>query len=469
LHLKRTLSITAIVCLTLALATSVIAQANADWATFKADSAHSGVGTGTPILNPKLLWNRTYWGIQAWSSPAVANGFIYLGFLSESSQKHWYGIFAVNASTGKPIWLYTPQENVFNAMSLPSPAISGDLVFFGLCGVVYALNATSGNVVWSSPTFGMNSSIISSPTIVDDMVFIGSDDRNVYACNAGNGSKIWNYTTDAAVISSPAVVNQVVYINSLNTAYALDATSGGKIWNISGLGIIKSSPTVVDNVAYFGSSNNNVYALNVTNGNIIWVYTANRGLWGSPFEASPTVDNGLVFICSASNQINWQTRVYALNASNGNELWTYQIGRYPFGSTLSLAPATVGGVVYVGSLDNTLFAYNATTGKVIWSYATSFGIGTTPAIVNGVIYIAGFGSDSFGGTIYALENSQTPTDSIPEFPAAAFLPLIVAAVVILAFTNKARKNIYRKAWVLVETLFNFSLHLSTARFRTGKT
>jgi outer membrane protein assembly factor BamB len=50
--------------------------------------------------------------------------------------------------------------------------------------------------------------------VVSGVVYVGSDDRNVYALNATNGDKIWAYATLGYVGSSPAVVNGVVYIGS---------------------------------------------------------------------------------------------------------------------------------------------------------------------------------------------------------------------------------------------------------------
>jgi outer membrane protein assembly factor BamB len=44
-------------------------------------------------------------------------------------------------------------------------------------------------------------------------------------------------------------------------------------------------------------------------------------------------------------------------------------------------------VVYIGSYDHKLYAFNATTGAVLWSYTTESNVGSDPTVVNGVIYI----------------------------------------------------------------------------------
>lgn len=48
-----------------------------------------------------------------------------------------------------------------------------------------------------------------SPVVIDDTVYIGSNDSNVYALDAAGGPN-WTYATDYPVVS-PAVVDDTVY------------------------------------------------------------------------------------------------------------------------------------------------------------------------------------------------------------------------------------------------------------------
>ena len=44
----------------------------------------------------------------------------------------------------------------------------------------------------------------------------------------------WSFTTGSSVLSSPAVANGVVYVGSNdNNVYALNATSGAKLWSFT--------------------------------------------------------------------------------------------------------------------------------------------------------------------------------------------------------------------------------------------
>jgi outer membrane protein assembly factor BamB len=56
--------------------------------------------------------------------------------------------------------------------------------------------------------------VFSSPAVVDDTVYIGSTDGRVYALAASDGSQQWQFQTGSNVLSSPAVVDGTVYVGS---------------------------------------------------------------------------------------------------------------------------------------------------------------------------------------------------------------------------------------------------------------
>ena len=64
------------------------------------------------------------------------------------------------------------------------------------------------------------------------------------------------------------------------------------------------------------------------------------------------------------------------------------------------SPAVAGGVVFVGSYDGKVYALNASTGALIWSYTTGASVFSSPAVAGGVVYV---GSDD--RKVYALNAS----------------------------------------------------------------
>jgi len=46
------------------------------------------------------------------------------------------------------------------------------------------------------------------------VVYVGSDDYNLYALDAVMGIQLWRYTTGNCIWSSPTVVDRIVYVGS---------------------------------------------------------------------------------------------------------------------------------------------------------------------------------------------------------------------------------------------------------------
>jgi len=67
--------------------------------------------------------------------------------------------------------------------------------------------------------------------VVNGVVYVGSDDDNVYALNARTGALLWSHGT-GSVFSSPAVANGLVYVGSYDgNVYALNASTGALLWS----------------------------------------------------------------------------------------------------------------------------------------------------------------------------------------------------------------------------------------------
>ncbi len=83
--------------------------------------------------------------------------------------------------------------------------------------------------------------------------------------------------------------------------------------------------------------------------------------------------------------------VYAVEATSGILQWTFVTG-----NVVHASPAVVGNTVYIGSWDSTLYAIDAGTGVQKWAYATSKSwVNGTPAVRDGVVYVGTSDSSRF--------------------------------------------------------------------------
>jgi outer membrane protein assembly factor BamB len=222
----------------------------------------------------------------------------------------------------------------------------------------------------------------SSPAVADGTVYLGSDDRRVYALNAATGRLRWSYTTGNGIYAGPAVSGGIVYIGSDDgKLYALNAATGRLRWSYTSPYSIESTPVVADGTVFFGGFDHKVHALSAATGHLRWSYSAQDAV-----TSSPVVEGGTVYFGS------FDDKVYALDAANGHLRWSYATGGDVYSS-----PAVSGGVVYIGSDDDNVYALDAATGHVRWYYTTANSVISKPAVAGGSVYV-GSGDD----TLYAL-------------------------------------------------------------------
>jgi eukaryotic-like serine/threonine-protein kinase len=234
---------------------------------------------------------------------------------------------------------------------------------------------TSGNgsANYAKPlwNFTTGAAVVSSPAIANGFLVLGSKDCYIYCLNASNGQLVWKFPTGNIVDSSPAIVNQRVYISSQDGwIYCINLITGKPFWVSMVGGFAQSSPTVVDNRVFVGSGNPELFCFNASDGALIW-----RTPTPDKVESSPVVSEGIVFIATENYH------VYAFNASTGNELW-----RTHTGSTFT-SPTIYNGCIYIGSYDGFICCLNASSGTKIWQYQTDDSVSSSPAVAYGYTYV----------------------------------------------------------------------------------
>jgi outer membrane protein assembly factor BamB len=320
-----------------------------------------------------------------YSSPTVANGYVYIG----SDDDNVYQLNASNVS--QQIATYTTNGDVDS-----SPAIVDGYLYIGSYDhYVYQLNAS--NVSQQIANYSTGKTIYSSPAVANGYVYIGSDDNSTYQLNASNISQqIANYTTGGYIESSPAVANGYVYIGSADTYfYQLNASNiSQQIANYTLLDDpYYSSPAVTEDYVYIGCYANVLYQLNASDiSQQIANYTIGAG---DIMYSSPAVANGYVYVGGGDD---YNSSVYQLNASDISQ----QIANYSIEAYIESSPAVAYGYVYIGTYDYRIYQLNASNvSQQIANYTTGAEISSSPAVANGYMYIGGF-----DGVLYQLNASN---------------------------------------------------------------
>ncbi len=157
---------------------------------------------------------------------------------------------------------------------------------------VYAVDASTGQQKWAFPTTG-------SLTVINGVLYIGSDDNKIYAVNISIGEKRWVFLTeDRLSYFSPTIVNGVLYVASDSKVYAINANTGQQKWVFKTGWLVDTSPVVINGVVYVGCNDRKVYAIDASTGQQRWAFET--GDW---IDMSPTVVNGVLYIGSHDGKI----------------------------------------------------------------------------------------------------------------------------------------------------------------------
>ena len=122
------------------------------------------------------------------------------------------------------------------------------------------------------------------------MVYVGSEDYHLYALDATTGVLLWSDVTGGAVNSSPAVAHGVVYFSAEDYyAYAVNASTGALLWSYALGNYPDSGLAVANGVVYVTQNYGTTTALNASTGIRLWSYDI-------PLPFSPSVVNGMVYV-----------------------------------------------------------------------------------------------------------------------------------------------------------------------------
>ena len=192
-------------------------------------------------------------------------------------------------------------------------------------------------------------------------------------------------TTSACTLDSPSTTRPEEYAA---------APEPDVIWSYEADVGAKFATTLAGDSLYIATRINQMYSLEAATGKLRW----RRELAGVP-SAPPLALNYVLYVSGEfwDEQTPKTGVVFALDASNGDQLWRYDIPRESWGE-LWAGPVVVKGMVYVGAFNGRMYALDADTGELNWSYATRDAIRWSAVVEQDTAYFA-----STDGYVYALD------------------------------------------------------------------
>lgn len=249
------------------------------------------------------------------AAPLVTADVVYVG--DEDGILH-----AINRTLGKPMWTFATGAEIAGGVA----AFQGQLLLASHDAFLYSLNH-DGKEQWKfetqdrincSPAIAdrftfvsgcdehlrvidlvehkethdveMESFLIASPAIYEDMLYVGTHAGDVACVNWKTGEIIWRYSGDREmpIHASACVTAELVVVGGHDkNMHAIDRVSGKGRWTFPTRARIECSAAIVDERVFFGSGDGNIYGLNLADGKETWKFNA-----GKPIVAGIAIGEG---------------------------------------------------------------------------------------------------------------------------------------------------------------------------------
>lgn len=302
-------------------------------------------------------------GEQIWSYPTNLDwdGFggpaYYAGIIYDAFGR----LYAFNSTTGEIIWNtpVTPSslnQNVnFNEKYIVAVSY--------VAHTIQVYNRTNGQYIWHA---SQGTSIFSEPLLYGDYLIVacnGGGTADLVAYNmSNNGSIIWSTDTSYGFLdSSPILYNNIIYIGDRNLqSYYLNNGSNQRSSAALSTSSVSSTPSTHDGVIFIGTKDDNskLFA-HYVNGTSKWNFSDNGAFGTEDCYNQPAISNGMVFFNTKANNIG---NMYAVNETDGSLIWKYPLNEDVYGYT-SIAQ----GNVYVVTDDYHLYAFDFGVGSGNWT------------------------------------------------------------------------------------------------------
>jgi len=192
----------------------------------------------------------------------------------------------------KIVWkknFYTKQEKK-NKPILSFSINDNTLVVFDNLSKFYAINLTTGNIIWSKKNQNPFNSQIK---IFDDRIYAIDLSNILRSYSLKDGSEIWNFKSEDTFLKptkrNSLIVNdgKVFFNNSVGDIIAIDAISGSLLWQIptqssliyeNAFNLVMSDLVSDKKNIIFSNNRNEFYSLNTINGFLNWKQKINSSV-----------------------------------------------------------------------------------------------------------------------------------------------------------------------------------------------
>lgn len=336
------------------------------------------------------------------------------------------------------------------------PAIDGNRVYaVNGSGEVLAIDALSGETVWTANAVNVEAKrsklkfwkrevteagLTSSPGVGNGLVVVGGRNGEVVAFNAETGQQRWSVKVTSEVLSAPLVLaNRVVVRSNDGRVFGLDPADGSRKWifdralpTLSVRG--NASPVGANGLSYIGYDDGSVVALRDEDGLRVWEQVVSEPEGRTELERMADVDGEIAMDGDQLFAASYHDKVVALSATNGQPLWTHDVGSYS-------GVAVTADKVLVSDKVGNVWALDRAGGTSVWKQNILENRQLTTPVVHGEYGVVG----DLEGYLhwFKLDTGVIVGRERVERAAVRGTPQVSAGGVLYAITNEGKLAAYK--------------------------
>lgn len=264
---------------------------------------------------------------------------------------------AYHSLSGEHLWQVALQR-VISA----GPGSAQGMLLFGGDAEVFAVDKLNGELRWSSP---IGSEVLTAPVCLGDMIVVHAVDGSISALRRDDGRVVWRHLERVPSLSlrgsgRPLIVggDRVVVGNASGQVIALNLRDGSLLWratiatprgrtDIDRMVDVDADLAEADGVIYAAAFQGYVAAINAANGQLLWTREISS-------QSGIVVDDNALYLSDEASD------VWALSRSNGATLWK----QAALHRRALSAPAQQGRYLVLGDYDGYLHWINKEDGRL---------------------------------------------------------------------------------------------------------
>ncbi len=213
-----------------------------------------------------------------------------------------------------------------------------------------------------------------APVVADNKLFVVDVQAGLHAFAADTGAKLWDASVSSGDQNRPARFGggvsyedgRVFASDGLGDVVAFNAADGKEVWRAKPGGPLRGAPTVANGSVYVESQDNQVFALDQSDGKVQWAQSGTLETQGVFGVAAPAASQGTIVTGFSSGELN------AYRYENGRVLWGDALSRTSITTSVSslsdidAAPVIDNGRVFAVGQGGRMVSLDLATGQRLW-------------------------------------------------------------------------------------------------------